>query len=1511
MSEFRSDAGAKLFPAKVEEFVVWKRQIEAFLKVRDLLKYVAPVESSIATSTKSEASDGGEKQRLYVNGCDRAYSIIFNALNNAQALQVLEIETGDAAGVWKKLNETYGPVKSTDTLGSLLDQLQNAVKRQEESMKEYLGRMSYLCSQVEQVDMNEKVSLSRKKYYVMQGLKKVRDWEEVINVAKGVDMSGKWTYEDLAGYLISEDNARSMSTTSKSTSHKNMNMNNNNNAYYGNNSYNNDTHNKSSVKCSVCKKIGHESEKCRYRNKNNNNYKNNNSNNNGNAVAAGMKRRIKGNCFNCGIAGHKADDCYKKKNNNNSSNSSNLASSSSSSHHQSSSQSSNQQPSDEDCSYPCISQEATALKIESGSLEGVWILDSGATTHYTYDISLLYNIRDVTENNEVKCANNVVKYYQVGDTDIYMNNRKITLKNVACIPSFNANLLSVDKFVAKGATVFLNHETAKIKQKDGITLTIPKVGRLYMISARKTAMIVKNDEHDKNEILLKNIKTMMRLLHDKYGHVNYTKLYKMMKSKSVSGSEEISKIMKILYKNKNNVNINMTNIVNVLSKEECVGCLKGKMTRLPMTAMIDHSGKEIMQVWHVDTMIFKKETIAGSKYGVNIIDEASRKIIYQLSKSKAEIVQKIINTIKLKQTETSKILRELHADQGSEIITKELEKFLAENGTKLTTSVVNTPQHNSLIERANRTLLDMSKCMMQHSKCFLPLYGEATKCAAYVLERVTTSSSPEKTPYEKWNKKKPNIIHFHVFGCDVYYHNHKAYREHKFDETSKKGIFVGYDEDHERYYRIYDVDSGIVKKLRDVKFFDNSFDEMKRLNYLNEILDNNNYKLNNVFDEYEALPDSVSDEVIDEMFSSNNNNIIDNYSITNNNNESEAVNESIPSAMNGSNNKSSSVVNESIPSEMNNSNNRNSQNISNNNNQNINNNNITNDNNINNNNRPRSSRNIKPPVLLDPSHTPKSRTSNHLAHFAFMSAGDEPVTYKQALASNNSVEWKKAIENELESLLKNNTWQVVEKQSQWNVIGCRWLFKLKKDVDGNIKMFKARVVAKGYNQIEGCDFIETYAPVLKYKTLRVMLCLAALMMNVKLNQMDIKTAFLNAKVTENIYMTAPEGFPVKEGQVLKLVKALYGIKQAPNEWYAEISKFLKNDLGMKQCIKDQCVFIGKSANNNNIMIGLFVDDMVSVYEECDEQEFINKYKKRLQEKYELSDLGEVNHILGMRVMRNNDTLTIDQKSYIKDKLVEFNYHQCNGSDTPEASEKLTKNLNKNNICDVNLYRKKSGSLIYTALSTRPDIHHAVNMVSRYMHEPNQSHMIAVNRVLRYLYSNNDLGLVYKRTSENEIKNRKVKLEGYCDADWGGSLDDRKSTTGYCLFLNGCLVSWYTHKQPTVAQSSAEAEYMAATDIVKEIKWMKMILTEMNFIVEKPTVVLIDNQSAIKIAEHDVDHSRTKHIDIKYHFIREAVENKEIKLQWISTQHQKADIFTKALSSETFNKFRSYLVSKVL
>jgi hypothetical protein len=492
--------------------------------------------------------------------------------------------------------------------------------------------------------------------------------------------------------------------------------------------------------------------------------------------------------------------------------------------------------------------------------------------------------------------------------------------------------------------------------------------------------------------------------------------------------------------------------------------------------------------------------------------------------------------------------------------------------------------------------------------------------------------------------------------------------------------------------------------------------------------------------------------------------------------------------------------------------------------------------------------------------------------------------------------------DEIKSLIKNQTWIEVTRTKEMNVVGSKWVFKLKRGVDGNITRHKARLVAKGYTQVYGIDYRETFAPVLKYKSLRIILALSATS-TINIEQLDVKTAFLNANVEEDIYVEVPEGMKliVGEDKVLKLQKALYGIKQAPREWNANIDAYLRS-LGFQSCQKDPCLYIKQSRTQHTTIIGLFVDDIVGAFNESDTNEW-NEVKKKLSEKYELTDMGAIQYVLGMKVKKEKDgTVCINQQVYMQKKLEEFNMSECASVLTPEVTAQKAKATDGE--CDANLYRRIIGSLIYTSTSTRPDIEHAVNVTSRHMQTPTHNDMMNAKRILRYLRGTTQLGLKYEG---GEGMNDSVVITAYCDADWAGDKTDRRSTTGYCVFINNNLVSWNTKKQTTVALSTAEAELMSVCECVKEVKWIYQLLIEMGTKTQTPVVIHEDNQSTIKISENDAHHDRTKHIDIRHHFVRDEIKSKIIKMQWVRTNEQVADILTKPLTSPTFILLRNKLM----
>ncbi|KAK4387768.1 Retrovirus-related Pol polyprotein from transposon RE2 [Sesamum angolense] len=487
--------------------------------------------------------------------------------------------------------------------------------------------------------------------------------------------------------------------------------------------------------------------------------------------------------------------------------------------------------------------------------------------------------------------------------------------------------------------------------------------------------------------------------------------------------------------------------------------------------------------------------------------------------------------------------------------------------------------------------------------------------------------------------------------------------------------------------------------------------------------------------------------------------------------------------------------------------------------------------------------------------------------------------------------WVQAMEEEIKMIKKNNTWELADRPKDKEVIGVKWIYKTKLNADGSIQKHKARLVAKGYSQLPGIDYTETFAPVARLDTIRALIAIAA-NKKWKIYQMDVKSAFLNGYIDEEIYVEQPPGFIAKgsEEKVLRLKKALYGLKQAPRAWYSRIDKYFM-DRGFRRSLSELTLYI-KSQGNDTLIVSLYVDDLIYT---GNNEKMIQYFKEDMMKTFEMSDLGLMHFFLGIEINQEKEGIFICQMKYTETLLKKFKMESCKTVITPLVTGEKYQKEDGSQKFDGSIYRSLIGSLLYLT-ATRPDIMFATSLLSRFMQSPSQVHYAAAKRILRYLRGTKDFGIWYKSTND-------AKLVGYTDSDWAGSVDDMKSTSGYTFSLGSGIFSWASKKQATVAQSSAEAEYIAAAATSNQAIWLRRILEDIGEKQEEPTTIYCDNKSAIAITKNPVQHSRTKHIDIKYHSLREATTRGEIELKYCNTEEQLADIFTKALPRNKFEELR--------
>ena len=512
-------------------------------------------------------------------------------------------------------------------------------------------------------------------------------------------------------------------------------------------------------------------------------------------------------------------------------------------------------------------------------------------------------------------------------------------------------------------------------------------------------------------------------------------------------------------------------------------------------------------------------------------------------------------------------------------------------------------------------------------------------------------------------------------------------------------------------------------------------------------------------------------------------------------------------------------------------------------------------------------------------------STTHKAFLTNLHSIPIPTTLSEALQDDN---WVQAMKAEMDALEKNQTWDLVLLPRGKKPVGCRWVFTTKYNSDGTLERYKARLVAKGYTQTYGVDYMETFAPVAKMNTVRVLLSLAA-NFGWQLHQFDVKNAFLHGDLEEEIYMEIPPGFnpSSKPGTVCRLKKALYGLKQSPRAWFGRFSKAMLS-MGYKQSQGDHTLFIRRSSSGGVTILLVYVDDIVITGDDIDS---IALLKEQLVKEFEVKELGRLKYFLGIEVAHSKSGIFISQQKYVVDLLTAAGKLGCKPASTPMEPNHRLYDAPEEGLVDKGSYQRLVGKLIYLA-HTRPDIAYAVSIVSQFMHNPRESHLKAVHRLLQYLKGTPGKGILFK-------KGESLTLEAYTDADYAGSLIDRRSTTGYCTFLGGNLVTWRSKKQNVVARSSAEAEFRAMALGVCELLWLKIILDDLGITWEGPMKLYCNNKSAISIAHNPVQHDRTKHVEIDRHFIKEKLDSGLICTPYVPSSDQLADVLTKGLCTINF------------
>lgn len=505
----------------------------------------------------------------------------------------------------------------------------------------------------------------------------------------------------------------------------------------------------------------------------------------------------------------------------------------------------------------------------------------------------------------------------------------------------------------------------------------------------------------------------------------------------------------------------------------------------------------------------------------------------------------------------------------------------------------------------------------------------------------------------------------------------------------------------------------------------------------------------------------------------------------------------------------------------------------------------------------------------------------------------EPLTYEEATACREADLWLNAMKDEIASLNKNNTYVLVKLPEDKRTISCRWVFKIKRNLDGSIERYKARLVARGYSQKEGIDYNETFSPVARYDSIRALLSISAAY-RMHLLQFDVKTAFLYGDLEEEIYMDQPPGFNDGTNKVMKLTKGLYGLKQAPRQWNAKINQFFSTQ-NFNRSYQDHCIFF-KTKPFLTICV-IYVDDgLVASTDLSELKQLTNSLSSTFEMKFHTPQI-----FVGMEIRQspNRESISIKQTTYINELLKRFKMTDCKSMSTPGDSKVKLEASNEQPNTNIP-YQEAVGALLYLSIISRPDITFQVCKASQFNKCYNDIHYSAVKRIFRYLKGTTDTGITYSPDPNN------FNLIAYCDADYGGDLTGRKSTSGFVVTLGGSPISWASRLQRNVATSTTEAEYVAISVCAKDVIWYKRLLKELKMNIELPIPIYSDNQGAIKLSKNPMFHNRTKHIDMCYHFIRDYQEKGYLIVHYVPTKQQPADFLTKPLDTRNFEPCKVFL-----
>ena len=886
-----------------------------------------------------------------------------------------------------------------------------------------------------------------------------------------------------------------------------------------------------------------------------------------------------------------------------------------------------------------------------------------------------------------------------------------------------------------------------------------------------------------------------------------------------------------------------------LQEQPCDPCAIANHRRKPFKSRPGTRAKKVLDIVHTDLWGPLSVPSQGFRYFASFIDDATRYSYVTFLQNKSDLLDAFKSYKALVENYCERKIKAVVCDNGGEYTSHAFKKVCDEAGILIRYTPPYTPELNGVSECFNRVLLVKARALMAQSNLGPEFWPYAVRTANY-QRNISPTEKLGCTPYQMWHGRKPTISHLRQWGCRAYVLREGPQKGSKIDPRRTPMIFVGYHNDDQGYI-LYDPETRKTVVRRNVSFDETTFPTDQN---------NTDVACPSTFlidmDPFTEIPpeqqdvqptqihqrqDSTGDTT--ESYTSDEDAVIQMELLDD---DSSADTDLQPNEV-YSGSKVSSPRKISLGREM---------------------------------------VNISKGMQLTQKRTDKvnSKYAKRTVSSSISAIHLEPRSFKQAIQSDESPHWKKAMELELASHAENNTWTLSPLPPGRKCVSSKWVFTHKHDAQGNVVKHKARLVAVGTTQKHGVDYTDTFSPVARWETIRLLLSIA-LERRWIVDQLDVTTAFLYGTIDHEIYMKQPPGFVDHDNPnyVCKLNRSIYGLKQSPRIWNARLSDCVKQ-FGLIQSQLDPCIFYSQT---NDLLFVEFVDDILVT----GTPERRLALKNALANEFKIKDEGPVSHFLNVNITRDGDRLTLSQKSYITKLLERFGMSECYVSPLPANPSDL--DLNAKPLPPEKPYRQLIGALVYLAHTTRPDIAFVTGYLARQVQSPSLHHWKIGTRVLRYLKGTMDLGITMNRSQTTTIT-------AFVDSDHGGDKQSRRSTTGYAVFCGDNLISWHSKLQPIIADSTMEAEYIALWSVVKELRYIRNLLTEIGYAPTQPASVFEDNQACLKLAEGTgTFHPRSKHIDIRYHASREAVNNGTIKIDYVRSKQNIADLFTKILPLSTF------------